>query len=212
MSTLSLRNLATKDILDRIQHGDISASEIITESQVCDTLNISRTPAREALIELVANGVLERVPRKGYRICDINQKQKIDIYVILGILDGLAAKLSMVNITDQDIKKMNETIDLIDIAIKYENYASYCDLQERFHLTYIDKCDNDQLKKMLLEIKASISRYTYFSDNTDKLFELCKSTNREHREIVHFFEERDAAGVEDYLINTHWITKYYDMI
>ncbi|MBR0599143.1 GntR family transcriptional regulator [Sinanaerobacter chloroacetimidivorans] len=212
MSTISLRNMATKSILDRIQHGDISPDEIITESQICDTLNISRTPVREALIELVANGVLERIPRKGYRICDIDQKQKINAYVILGVLDALAAKLSINNITDQDIRRMNETIDLIDIAIKYENYSSYCELQEKFHRIYIDRCDNPQLEKMLEEIKASVSRYTYFSENSEKLFTLCRAMNEEHREIVKFFERRDASGLEDYLINTHWITKHFDAI
>lgn len=212
MSTISLRNLATKDILEKIQHGEISSGEIITESTICDTLKISRTPAREALIELVANGVLKKIPRKGYQICDIDYKHKINIYVILGVLDALAAKLSLENITSQDIKKMNEIIDLIDIAIKYENYGSYCELQEKFHRVYIDKCDNPQLEKMLEELKSSVSRYTYFSDNSDKLFELCKAMNLEHRQIVNLFVQKDADGLEDFLINTHWITKHFDMI
>ena len=212
MSNSSLRNLATKDILNRIQHGMISSEEIITESQVCSTLNISRTPAREALIELVANGILEKVPRKGYRISNIDQKHKIDSYVILGVLDALAAKLAMENFTDQDIKKMHEFIDLIDIAIKYENYGSYCELQEKFHHVYIDKCDNIQLEKMLEEIKASVSRYTYFSENTEKLFDLCKAMNNEHRQIAELFAKKDSKALEDYLINVHWITKHLDMI
>lgn len=212
MSNSSLRNLATKDILNRIQHGMISSDEIITESQVCQTLNISRTPAREALIELVANGVLEKVPRKGYRISNIDQKHKIDSYVILGVLDALAAKLALDNFNDQDIRKMNEFIDLIDIAIKYENYGSYCEMQEKFHCVYIDKCDNIQLQKMLEEIKASVSRYTYFSENTEKLFDMCRAMNDEHRQIVRIFEQKDAKALEDYLINVHWITKHLDMI
>lgn len=212
MSNSSLRNLATKDILNRIQHGIISSDEIITESQVCSTLNISRTPAREALIELVANGVLEKVPRKGYRISNIDQKHKIDSYVILGVLDALAAKLAMENFTDQDIKKMNEFIDLIDIAIKYENYESYCEQQEKFHHVYIDKCDNIQLEKMLEEIKASVSRYTYFSENTEKLFDLCRAMNNEHRQIIELFKRKDSVALEAYLIDVHWITKHLDMI
>jgi DNA-binding GntR family transcriptional regulator len=212
MSTVSLRNDATKYILERIHHGDIQPGEIITETSVCDLLNISRTPAREALIELTANGVLEKVPRKGYRIKELDQKRKIDSYVVLGVLDALAAKLSIPNMEDKDILRMKETIDLMDIAIKYKNYSSYVELQEKFHHIYIDKCDNIQLINLLAELKASIYRYTYYSENTDKLFELSKDINVEHRQIVEFFEKRDASGLEDYLINTHWKTKHMDMI
>jgi len=212
MSTVSLRNDATKYIMERIHHGDILPGEILTETNVCDLLNISRTPAREALIELTANGVLEKVPRKGYRIKELDQKRKIDSYVVLGVLDALAAKLSMPNIEEKDILRMKEIIDLMDIAIKYKNYSSYVDLQEKFHHVYIDKCDNLQLVTMLADLKASIYRYTYYSDNIDKLFELSQDMNDEHRQITELFEKRDAEGLEDFLINTHWITKHMDMI
>lgn len=76
----SLRKLATKMILEKIQHGDFSAGDVISESEICKILNISRTPAREALIELVANGVLEKVPRKGYQITNASQNKNRRLY------------------------------------------------------------------------------------------------------------------------------------
>jgi len=65
MSTEPLRKLAKKQILQKIQTSKIASGDIITETQLCNEMNISRTPIREALIELVANGILEKVPRKG---------------------------------------------------------------------------------------------------------------------------------------------------
>lgn len=212
MSTESLGKIAMKNILNKIQTSEISPGEIVTESQLCESMNISRTPVREALIELVANGILEKVPRKGYKVSQMDSKYKIDTYVILGTLDALAARLAMENITEKDIKDMKEIIELIDVAVKYENYASYVDLQERFHNVYISKCDNVQLQKMLEDIKLTVSRYTYYSNDAYKLFEMCGNMNDEHREIVEFFQKKDVSGLENYLINTHWITKHIDMI
>ncbi len=212
MTESSLRNVAIKNILHKIQHNEITPDEIITEAQICEDLNISRTPVREALIELVANNVLRKVPRKGYAVSKVDFKYKINIYDILAVLDALAASSAVPNITEEDINKMYETIDLIDIAIKYKNYASYCDLQEKFHSVYINKSDNPQLIKILDQIKSSIARYTYYSSDTEKLFDLCKSINEEHREIVKLFEKKDPAELEDYLKNVHWKTKYDDMI
>jgi DNA-binding GntR family transcriptional regulator len=212
MSSESLAKIATKYILNKIRTSEILPGEIITESQICESINISRTPVREAIINLVANGILEKVPRKGYKLSETDNKYKIDIYVILGTMDALAAGLSINNITEQDIRGMKEIVELIDVAIKYENYVSYVDLQEKFHSVYIDKCDNEQLKKMIDDIKSNVSRYTYYSEDADKLFDICRESNNEHREIIKLFEKKDTIGLEDYLKNTHWITKHFDMI
>src|SRR5690606_22604141 len=101
-----------------------------------------------------------------YRVVEMDSKHKIDIYIILGTLDALAARLAMEHITEEDIKRMKETIELIDVAIKYENYPSYVELQEKFHNIYINKCNNVQLQKMLEDIKLAVSRYTYYSTDT----------------------------------------------
>lgn len=212
MSSLSLRKKVTTEILNRIHDGTIKKDEILTEAQICEDLKVSRTPAREALIELVANEVLIKVPRKGYALNEIDQEQKLNVYNILAVLDGLAAALSVPNMTNADIERMNEIIDLIDISIKYKNYANYCDLQEQFHMIYILKSGNPRLIRMIEETKAGIQRYTYFSDDTEKLFELCKEVNDEHRNIVQLFQNKETKKIEEYLKNIHWKTKYLDII
>jgi len=199
-------------ILDKIQKGIQPLDQMITEAQICRELNMSRTPVREALIELAANGVLEKHPRRGFKIKHMDRKHKMDMYVILGNLDALAARLATEYLDMDDFKKMNEVIDLIDIAIKYENFPSYYDKQEEFHQIYIRKCKNDHLKKMISEIKSSVTNYTYVSDDMVALFQICKKTNSEHRRIVEIFEEKNAEKVEKYLVEVHWDTKDFDMI
>lgn len=212
MSTSPLRETVINEILRKIHNNMIKKEEIITEAQICDELDVSRTPAREALIELVANGVLQKVPRKGYMIHEIDQDNKVNIYNILSALDALAASLSIAFLNANEINHMNEIVDQIDIAIKYKNYSNYCNLQEQFHSIYIERCGNPQLIKMIHDLKASISRYTYFSDDTEHLFEICKESNEEHRIIISLFEAKEAIQLETFLKNTHWRTKYLDMI
>lgn len=208
----SLRNLATKMILEKIQRGDFAAGDIISESEICKILNISRTPAREALIELVANGVLDKIPRKGYQVVNTSHKQKLDAYIILADLDALAGRQACPMMTEQDILHMQELVDLIDIAIKYRNYASYCELQEKFHQVYIKRADNLLLSRMLDEIKSSVLRYTYFSEDIDTQFEICSWMNDEHKKIIELFQSGDADAVSQYLEYTHWATKDYELI
>lgn len=200
------------EILEKIRNDEISPNEIITEAMLCDMLKISRTPVREALIELIAKGVLEKVPRKGYRVKELDTKSKLNVYTVLASLDALAAKCAIVNMTEEDFLKMEEAIDLIDIAIKYKNYPNYYSLQEQFHQVYIDNCDNPFLQKMLQEIKTSITHYTYYSKDIDKLFDLCKEVNEEHRHILKLFREGKAEELARFLSETHWGTKDLEMI
>ena len=212
MDITSLRHMAMENILSKIHSGEFSAENIITESMVCESLNISRTTAREALIELVANGVLQKVPRKGYSITQFDKKTKMDSYEILGTLDALAAKLALPNMTQDDFNKMREHMDLADVAIKYKNYASYCEQQENFHSVYINKCDNKQLISLLKQIKDTVDRYTYYSKDEEELFQTCTSMNKEHLEIVRLFEVGDGKALFEYLSDTHWPTKLIDLI
>lgn len=212
MDITSLRHMAMESILSKIHSGEFSQDKVITETMVCESLNISRTPAREALIELVANGVLERVPRKGYAITKFDQKTKLDAYEILGNLDALAAKLALPNMTDADLNKMREYIDLANVAIKYNNYPAYCEQQENFHNVYINKCDNKQLITLLKQIKANLDRYTYYSNDESELYAICASMNQEHTEIVALFEKGDKNALFEYLSDNHWSTKSMDLI
>lgn len=204
--------MAMESILSKIHSGEFSQDKIITETTVCESLNISRTPAREALIELAANGILERVPRKGYAITKFDQKTKLDAYEILGNLDALAAKLALPNMTAADLNKMREYIDLANVAIKYNNYPSYCEQQENFHNVYINKCDNKQLIELLKQIKANLDRYTYYSSDESELYAICASMNQEHSEIVALFEKGDKNALFQYLSDNHWSTKSMDLI
>ena len=212
MDITSLRHMAMENILSKIHSGEFSQDNIITETMICESLNISRTPAREALIELVANGVLERIPRKGYAITKFDYKTKLDAYEILGNMDALAAKLALPNITGADLNKMREYIDLADVAIKYKNYPAYCEQQENFHSVYINKCDNIQLITLLKQIKATLDRYTYYSTDETELFSICASMNKEHAEIVALFEKGDKNALFEYLSDNHWSTKAPDLI
>ncbi len=80
----------------------------------------------------------------------------------------MAAKLAIHALSKEDIERMREILDMIDVAIKYKNYKKYYDLQEEFHDVYIRKCDNEQVIKMLNRAKSSVSEYWHL-DNKKKM-------------------------------------------
>ncbi|SMB95126.1 DNA-binding transcriptional regulator, GntR family [Desulfonispora thiosulfatigenes DSM 11270] len=211
-SKISFRDQIINNIKSKIQYNELKPNEIINETQICNFFNVSRTPVREALIHLVADGILEKIPRKGYKVLEIDTKSKLDLYTIIATLDALAASLSVDNLTEDDIIKMHECVDKIEIAIKYTKYSDYYTLQDQFHKIYINKCDNPILIKMLNDLSLSPLHRSYISTDTDKLFATLKETNDEHRTIIKLFVEKDKEELEKYLRFDHWATKHPDMI
>lgn len=207
-----LREKVIKHLISQIKYGKILPGEIIKEVQLSTDLNVSRTPVREALIHLVADGILQKVPRKGYTPVKFNRQQKNNIYNIIGALDSLAATLALEHITEQDIRKMCEIADKLDIAIKYKNYEDYYSLQDEFHKVYINKCNNPPLIEMLDTIKSGPIQYTYNSKDLDNLFIILAETNQQHREIIRLFESGDSSTLERYLKYTHWYTAHPNFI
>lgn len=208
----SLRGKALLAIEEKIQYGELKPEVVFTEAAICDELDMSRTPVREALIQLVADGVLKKVLHKGYAVIEFDTKSKINFYTIYANLDALAAISAMENMNAEDLQKMNEIIDKIDIALKYKNYEDYYVLQDQFHKVYIEKCDNPQLIKMLGDLSHGHINRSYMSENKEKLFQVLTESNNEHREIVHLFAKKNRMELENYLRYTHWITKYLDLI
>lgn len=210
--TTSLRERVRQRILDQVKYGELRPGDKISEAQLCETMGISRTPAREALLQLASEGLLENVPRKGFVVCERSIKEKMDVYDVLAALDALAAKLALKYMGEKELNGMHECIDLIDISIKYRNYPEYCRLQQRFHDVYRERCGNDMLRKLLEELQVGFAPHTYISDDADQLFEVYRDMNEEHRHIVDLFEEKKGDELYHFLMDVHWQTKYDEMI
>lgn len=207
MPNISLKDKTIQSIINKIHELEIGKDTILTEADVCKMFHISRTPAREALIELTANGVLAKIPNKGYRIKELSEETKLEIYDLIACLDSMAAKLAVPAITTEDVERMRELADMIDVAIKYKNYKKYYDLQEEFHNVYIEKCQNEQVTKMLNRAKSSVAEYWNPVTNPNDLFDELAEANKEHREIVRLIETKDICGLRSYLEDVHWVTK-----
>lgn len=196
-------------ISDEIRNNNIKPNEKISENKICEALNVSRTPVREALIELASVDILKREPRKGFVVKEVTLKKIKETYIILGALEGLAAKLAVDNLTKEDIEELESLIDEIDKSIDEKNYYQYYKLQFNFHSTINNASNNTELVKTIENLKKSFIKQTYNMEHTNnEITEMLKITNNEHKKIVELIKERDKEGVEDYLKNVHWNVSY----
>ena len=211
-ASISTKEYIENEILTRIRNCVYDENTIISESKICEELNVSRTPVREALIHLSASHLLDKVPQKGYKVREFDIKTKLDTYYVIAILDANAAMLSLDNLKEEDYLLMSEYIDLMDIDIKYRKFESYNSHQEAFHNAYVNKCDNYALIKILEYVKSSIPTYLYHSTEGDKLFSVLRELNAQHREILSLIKQKKTMELRNFLVKNHWDAAHTDMI
>jgi len=124
---LSLTDHVYNYIVDQINSGKLISSNKVNESAISEALKVSRTPVREALIQLSSEGLLENIPRKGFVIKSLTKEEAKETFFIIGSLDGLAAVLSTPLLTEKHMKEMDFYIESIDLAINTANHKESAD-------------------------------------------------------------------------------------
>ncbi len=205
MSTyMSLKDHVYKYISEKINDGSLKPADKINEQQIADALNISRTPIREALIQLSSDGLLEKTPRRGFRVKVLDIKKAQDLYEIIGLLDGKLAYNAVDIINDNIIKKMQFLAESMDAAINQGLRQEYHELQMQFHDLYINLSDNTEMVSLLNQLKNSFLRKYYVFENSKDEKKILTHTNEEHYEMIKLFKEKKKEELEKYIKNVHW--------
>lgn len=201
---LSLKDHVYQYIAEQISKGELVPGKKINENEICQELNISRTPVREALIQLSSERVLENLPRKGFILKQMGETEARQLYQVIGVLDGLAAQLACPFLADRHLQDMSFYIDSMDLAINSGNYGMYYKQQESFHDIYIEECRNDVLISSLSRLKNEFvsKKYDLAADTRGR--EILQTTNEEHRIILNLFRQKDTDRLENFLRETHW--------
>jgi len=202
----SLKELVYEYLYKKINSGSLRPNEKLNENQICKDLNVSRTPIREALVQLENEGYIKRLQRRGFIVREINQKQIEEIYKILGSLEGLAAYDAVDRLTESDLESMQKLIIKMDSAIKDRNIHQYFETQRTFHGKYIAASANVELGKLIASLKKRFMKKAYYQhQKEDILFKILQRNNNQHKEILKLFKKKDKRGVEQYLKEVHWI-------
>ena len=162
---------------------------------------------REALIQLASDGYLDNHPRRGFRVRGFDRENALEVFEIMGPLDGQAAYLACPRLDDDTIAQMRFLVGSMDLAIESRLMLKYDDLQREFHYTYYHLCGNQRLIELLRQLERCFIKRDYSTVDREEAYRLLRKANDEHRRILELFEARDAAAVRDYIRDIHWNTE-----
>lgn len=205
-TNLTLKDHVYNYISEQISSGNLSPNERINEQDICDVLHISRTPVREALIQLSSDGYLENIPGKGLRVKKMDEQRAKDLYEIIGLIDGYIASKVLNELTDNDLKEMELIANNLEFFINTNQYKKYQQHQDDFHEIYIQKYNNKEMISTLNNIKKNFMRgnLSYLQKKSEH--SILSITNKHHYEIIELFRKKDSEKLCDFIKNIHWST------
>ena len=204
MQRVSLKDNVYRYIASRIDGGELSSGDRVSEQAICDAMQVSRTPVREALIQLASDGYLDSEPHKGFRVRGFDRQNAEEVFEIMGPLDGEAAYLACGNLNEDALAQMRFLVGSMDLAIESALIRRYDDIQRDFHSIYVDRCGNERLKSLIAQLSRCFIKQDYQAVDKDTACRLLRKANDEHRRILELFETGDAARLRDYIRDTHW--------
>ena len=191
--TRSLEDHVYERLEEDILTGLYKRGEPLTEMTISKRFNISRTPVRSAIHRLAEEGLVKLSPNKGAVVTGISQDDIIDIYKIRMRLDGLAAAMAAEKMSDEDIERLRESVELSEFYSKRKDAEHQKELDTAFHALIYTATGSRMLAGILSELHKKAKLYRKISLGVESRAE--KSIN-EHREILEAIEHRDPAAAE----------------
>lgn len=205
-------NVAYETIKRKIITCEFKPGQLVSEKEIVEELKTSRTPVREALNILSGEGLLNIIPKKGVQISDLSIKKLKEIFEIRRILEPFSVKQAIKNITDEDIKRLENLDSTLSSDFDDCNILGGFETGVDIHL-YIAKLTNNEtlfsiLKSLKYESYRSLTFYLneYLSRCSDKDKETTLNTIiYRHNKLLNALKEKN----EDEAI--YWLLKDLDI-
>ncbi len=179
--------------------GNLKPGMFISMNKLMKTLEISRTPLRDALLQLQSEGFVKFLPQRGIQITELAQIDIENLYEILGALESQILVSVFSKLTPEMIEKMTHiNQEMLDNMLD-ENINNYFDLNVAFHGVYISISTNAPLRSLIENVRQRLFVFGK-KDWSPKMRELNHS---EHLELLSLLKKGNAIQSADYLRDVH---------
>lgn len=210
----SLREHVYDFLRKEMNSGKIKPGSFLNLNELSQNLGISKTPLRDALLHLEAEGFVTFFPRKGIMVNMLTLEKIRDIYEIIGALEAQTIYSVGEKITTKDIDRMDALNQEMRDALEKDDFPLFYEKNLQFHDTYINLSLNQELVHTVQILKQRLYDFPRLSGFV-KEWEV-RSTG-EHEDIIHRLRQGDLWAVADYIRDIHWsfkvqerfIRKYY---
>jgi DNA-binding GntR family transcriptional regulator len=183
--------------------GQLESANIFSIRELSETFGVGGTPAREALVILTSEGLIEPIPRIGYQVKSLSIHDTLEIFHLRSVLEVETAGLAAERITDDDISLLEANNRLEQELVKSlqsdqstHSYDEGYALNYEFHLTIARASGNNRLADLVEKVLNESERlvvYDHFTAEVDKAV----ASVKQHMEIIEGLRRRDKLGSQE---------------
>ena len=185
-------------VRDHIVEGHVADGVRVPERELCALFGVSRTPLREALKVLAAEGLVELLPNRGARIRPLSEHDVSELFDVVGGLEALAGRLACERITDGEIVEIERLHHEMYAFYLRRDMPAYFELNQDIHRRIVEASRNATLRTVYASLAARVRRVRYganFARNRQRWGEAM----REHEAILDALQRRAGDELSDIL-------------
>ena len=195
--TKSLKEKAYDILKELILTGRLEQGKLHNEKRLAEVLGVSRTPVREALLELSREGMVSFVPSKGVKIRKITTKQVKEVFELRRIIEGYIIKSISKQLTPADLKKIEKILSKQDRSASKDEEVTFIEMDKEFHLFMASKMGNEQIETILQNLRDQIH---LMGIRAIKDSPRSQQVLKEHQRIFSALKKKDAKRSHDELM------------
>lgn len=205
----TLSGLTTTALREAIINGEITAGEKLNEPKLAAQFKVSRGPLREAIRRLVAMHLVNHVPHHGATVVSLKLDDVMELYEVREALEGQAAALAAQNMSNSDIQKLRQLLELHRHHCK-SNAGDYIQAKGDFdfHYQLIKGCGNQMLINQLCDELYHLIRMV--RTQTSRFAATSNRALTEHAQLTDAIEQRDSEMAE--IVMRHHIRRAREAI
>ena len=174
---------------DLIVQDELKPGERIRERELAERLTVSRTPLREALKGLAAEGLVELSPNRGATVANPEPREIRDLLEVLGGVEGLAGELAASRAADEEIAEVRALHHEMLAAYARKDRLAYFKVNQAIHSAIVSAAANPVLADIHRRLNARLYRVRYRSNLQSTRWH---SAIEEHESILAALEARDG--------------------
>lgn len=196
---LALYQQVAERLRQRIFSHDLEPGAWIDEQAVAEQYGISRTPLREALKVLAAEGLVTLKPRRGCYVNEISDRDLDEVFAVLALLEGQCAADCAQRASPTQLAQLQQIHDALESATKEQDIEAYFTANQAFHRLVQEVADNHRLQQVIRDLRKVVKLSRHNSLRSDGRLE---QSLEEHRQLLAAILAHDSVAAEAHM-RTH---------
>lgn len=178
-------------IEDAVKDGTMLPGDPIDEAALAELHQVSRTPVREALIQLQVQGIVTSLPRGGMIVAKMDLQQLLSLWELLAELEGVAVRLACQRMTRDELRAIVAHHEASAAIVESDDVAGWQDSNLGFHELIYRATRNPYLRQEVLRIRT---RTGYYRKHAFGALGRIRASYEQHGEVVNALQKGDAEA------------------